>query len=239
MKPVLSGVKNKSDSIQELFSLSLGKRELAFMYLRYSGVILRTIDGTVAFDVADLLKEDEIRALESLDLLLFTHGHGDHYNLRETLEIFMETGARIVAEPNVAEELMGKVTSEKLMAANPGITYRIGDFEITVIKGVHRGPINLYQVKIAGTSIFHGGDSGYVSVKDFPSDLVFVPTGVPSPTASPRNALRMTLDLNPKVAVAIHGSSAQNSEFEKSVQEKMPKLKVIIPEPYKPKKIFL
>ncbi|MFC1802877.1 MBL fold metallo-hydrolase [Thermoproteota archaeon] len=92
---------------------------------------------------------------------------------------------------------------------------------------------------MAGTSIFHGGDSGYVSVKYFPSDLVFVPTGVPSPTASPRDALRMTLELKPKVAVAIHGSSAQNREFEKSVQEKMPKVNVIIPEQYTPKKIVI
>ncbi|MFC1802876.1 MBL fold metallo-hydrolase [Thermoproteota archaeon] len=128
-------MKNKSDSIQELFSLTLGKLELAFMYVGYSGVILRTIDSTVAFDVADLLKGDEIRALENLNLLLFTHSHGDHYKPMETLEIFRETGARIVAEPNVAKDLKGKIPSEKLTSANHGITYSIDDFEITVVKG--------------------------------------------------------------------------------------------------------
>ena len=39
--------------------------------------------------------------------------------------------------------------------------------------------------------MFHAGDSGYVQVKDYPSDLAFLPTGSPSPTASPEYALKL------------------------------------------------
>jgi hypothetical protein len=49
----------------------------------------------------------------------------------------------------------------------------------------------------------------------------------------------MALDLKPKVAVAIHGSASQNSAFEKAVREKVPETTVVIPEPYKPKKVAL
>ena len=239
VKLVLFRRKGKADSVRDLFSPALERSEAAFMYLGYSGVVLRMMGGTVAFDVADLLKGEEIRALESLDLLLFTHSHGDHYKSRETLEIFRATGAQIVAEPLVARDLRGKVPSDKLTAAEPGRTYDIGDFKITAVRGVHRGPINLYHVKMGELSVFHGGDSGYVSVSEYPADLVFLPTGRPSPTASPEDALRMALDLKPKVAVAIHGSASQNSAFEKAVREKVPETTVVIPEPYKPKKVAL
>lgn len=231
--------KGKADSVRELFALPLARGEASFMYLGYSGVVVRILGGTIAFDVADLLRGEEIRALESLDLLLFTHGHGDHFSLREGLEIFRATGARMVAEPSVARDLRGKVPSDKLTAAESGKTYGIGGFDLAVVSGVHRGPINLYRVKMGESSVFHGGDSGYVPVKDYPADLAFLLTGSPSPTASPEDALRMTSDLKPKVAVAIHGSSAQNREFEKGVKGKMTSTTVIIPEPYEPKKVAL
>lgn len=239
MKTVLFGQKSKTDSVRKLFSLPLGRGEAAFLYLGYSGVILRGMGRTVAFDVANLLKGEEIGALESLDLLLFTHGHGDHYKSGETLEIFRATGAQILAESSVARDLRGKVPLDKLTTAEPGKTYSIGDFEITAISGIHRGPINLYQVKMVGSSVFHGGDSGYVSVREYPADLAFLPTGRPSPTASPEDALRMAMDIKPKVAVAIHGSAAQSNEFKKRVEEKIPETTVIIPEPYKPEKVVL
>lgn len=45
--------------MQEFFSLPLGsswtEEEIAFMYLDYSGIILRTREGTIAFDLADLV----------------------------------------------------------------------------------------------------------------------------------------------------------------------------------------
>jgi len=230
---------SRADSIREFYAMDLDSDEAVLLYLGYSGVVLRTKAGVVAFDVADLLSGDEIRALESLDLLLFTHGHGDHYKSRETLEILSETGADIVAEPSLARELRGVVPTEKLTSAEPGKAYGIGEYEIKTVRGIHRGPINLYQVKMGEHTVFHGGDSGYVPLKGHESDLALLPTGRPSPTASPGDALRMALDLRPKAVVAIHGSSAQSKEFEEGVKEKMVGTAVLIPEPYRPEKVSL
>jgi L-ascorbate metabolism protein UlaG (beta-lactamase superfamily) len=235
--------KSKSGSMQEFYSLPLGsgwtEEEIAFMYLGYSGIILRTREGTIAFDVANLLTSEEVNAMQNLDIMLFTHDHEDHYRLKDTLEMFNKTGACIVAEPSMANDLRGKVPTDKLVSAKPGEIYNIGDVKVAAISGVHRGPINLYHVKTGGLSILHCGDSGYVSLKEHTVKIAFLPTGNPSPTASPKDALRMALDSRPKVAVAIHGSGGQIKEFEKGVKRQMPETTVIIPERYKSKKVIL
>ena len=87
--------------------------------------------------------------------------------------------------------------------------------------------------------MFHAGDSGYVQVKNYPSDLAFLPTGNPSPSASPEYALKMAVELKPNVAVAIHGSTDQSKEFEAKMKQKMPKTSVIIAEPYVTKSLTL
>jgi len=76
-------------------------------------------------------------------------------------------------------------------------------------------------------------------LKEYPADLAFLPTGGPSPTASPETALKMALDVRPKVAIAIRGSGGQSREFEKGVKRQMPETTVIIPDRYKPKKVTL
>ncbi|MFP3950812.1 MAG: MBL fold metallo-hydrolase [Candidatus Bathyarchaeia archaeon] len=221
--------------MQEFFSLSLGyagwkDEEVAFMYLGYSGILLRMREGTIAFDIADLLGSERINTIQNLDVMLFTYGHEDHYKQNETLETFNATGAYVVAEPSVADDLRGKLPSDKLVSAEPGGTYDIGDIRVSAISGVHRGPINLYHVEKGGLTIMHCGDSGYVSLKENPAKIAFIPTGNPSPTASPKDALRMVLDIRPKIAVAIHGSRGQNNEFEKEVKKQVPETTVIIPE---------
>jgi len=235
----LSRRMGKADSIRELFSTPLGEGEAAFVYLGYSGVVVKTEDKAVAFDVANLMKSDEISALEGLDALFFTHGHSDHYSSREALEVVGMTGARVVAEQSVAWDLRTKIPSDRLMAAEPGTTFNIGGMEVNAIEGVHRGPINLYRVTLGDLRVFHGGDSGYVPVKEHPSELAFLPTGSPSPTASPRDALRMALELKPRAVVAVHGSPTQNREFGRSAREKMPGVTVLVPERYQLEKVTL
>lgn len=222
----------KADSIRELFSTPLSDGEAAFVYLGYSGVVLRTAEKKVAFDVANLMKSDEISALEGLDALFFTHGHSDHYSSREALEVVGMTGAQVVAEQSVAWDLRTKIPSDRLMAAEPDTTFNIGGMEVNTIEGVHRGPINLYRVTMGDLRVFHGGDSGYVPVKEHPSELAFLPTGSPSPTASPSDALKMALELKPRIVVAVHGSPTQNREFGRSARERMPGVTVLVPERY-------
>jgi len=230
---------SKVDGIKKLFASPLGKDDVAFMYLGYSGVITRTSSRAIIIDPADLLKDDEAKALKGVDLLIFTHSHGDHYKSDVALNIFKVTNTPILAEPLVADDLKGKVPADKLTAAIPGKTYTFGEITVKTVQGIHRGPINLYQIKVGGLTMFHAGDSGYVQVSDCLSDVAFLPTGTPSPTASPEYAFKMALELKPSVVLTIHGSADQSREFEAKMKEKMPKTSVIISEPNVPKVVSL
>lgn len=238
---LLSSITAKADDIRDVFTSSLGANDVAFMFLSYSGVIVRTSKGIVIIDPANLLKDKELKVLakERIDLVLFTHGHGDHYNPDSTLDLLNATGAPILAEPSVAHSLKESVPSDKLTSAAPGETFTFGEITVSAIKGIHVGPINLYHIKIGGISIFHGGDSGYVSLKDYPADVAFLPTGMPSPSASPQKAFKMALDLKPSVVVAMHGSASQSRELEGKVKEIMPNTIVMIPEAFTIKVITL
>jgi L-ascorbate metabolism protein UlaG (beta-lactamase superfamily) len=224
--------KSETQRIDGFFSLALKKNELAFFYLDASGFIVRSLSRTVLFDPAGMLKDDEVNALKTVDLVLFTHEHTDHFSLGRAQAVFRATGAPVLAEPKVAEELRGRVPADKLVSAESGRTYGFGGVTVAAVLGVHRGPIMLYRVRMDGATVFHGGDSGYVSLKDYASQMAIVPVGGMSPTASPENACRMVSDVKPDVAIPMHGSDKQKREFEQMVKEASPQTAVVMMAPY-------
>ena len=226
------GRKKGSAPIRELYELALEDNELAFVYLGFAGIILRSRDRVLAFDVGKLcIREQEIHTLEALDIQFYSHTHMDHWDPEVTLKIFEKTGARIVAEPQVVEEMGERVAPAAVKAAMPGRPLPIDEFEIEAIEGVHPRPITLFRVKWGAFRVFHGADSGYVPLGDYPGDVAFVPVGTPSPSCSPKNALNMALDLQPKIVVATHGNQKQLQGFQRLAQHNMPGMQVIIPEP--------
>jgi L-ascorbate metabolism protein UlaG (beta-lactamase superfamily) len=224
--------KSKADEISRFFASPLQKDELAVFYLDVSGFIVRSINHTVLIDPAGMLKDDEVTALKAVNLVLFTHDHLDHFSSGKTQAIFKATAAPVLAEPKVASKLEGKIPAGKLVSAEHGKTYTLGGVNVTAIQGIHRGPIMLYQIRMDGVALFHGGDSGYVSLKDYSSQVGIVPVGGMSPTASPENAYKMVADVKPDVAITMHGSDKQKQQFEQKVKEAMPQTAVLIMAPF-------
>jgi len=215
--------------------------EVLVFYLGYSGVVIRTSEATIIIDPADLLLTSDIEKLKALgvDLLFFTHGHGDHFVLASALEIFKATQAYVAAEPGVTSQLRGKIPPSRLRNAAAGQSLKAGNLTLDFIAGQHVGPILLIRIQSGDIRIFHGGDSNYVPLSDFPSDVAILPTGRPSPTASPDAAFRMAADLKPQVVMTVHGSDAQNAEFEKKVKAGLKGTTVVIAEPGKMVKLTL
>ena len=92
---------------------------------------------------------------------------------------------------------------------------------------------------MGGITVFHSGDLGYVPLKDFVSDVAFLPVGRMSPTASPDHAFKMAADIQPHVALAMHGSKNQKLGFQNKIQESMPQTCVLIMEQFTAKTLPL
>ncbi|RLE66507.1 MAG: hypothetical protein DRJ47_02210 [Thermoprotei archaeon] len=221
-----------SDSIKDFYSMEVADNQLAVLYVGASCVLVKTSDTIFLFDPATFLDES-LDQLKKVDFLFYTHDHYDHFNLDSTLKIYNIASCIVFAEPKVYVALKEYFPSRSLINAKPGLKGRVKGFRLNCIKGKHVGPITLYHVSFEGRfSFFHGGDSGYVPLADFRDTTVaFLPTGYPSPTASPRDAYRMAIDLNPRFIVAFHGSKDEHKEFESLVKEGLPETKVYAPQP--------
>lgn len=223
--------------LEKLFSTPLPDKNVAYMSLTFSGVIVRTPGGTIIVDPADLLAETDIAVLKKhgVQAVLYTHGHGDHFAAGAARRLALETGATIVADPAVAAGLQkaGGIPPDKLISATTGRSVKAGRFTIQPITGKHIGPITLFHVQSGSVSFFHGGDSAYVPLGKFKADLAFLPTGAPSPTASPDDAYRMAVDIQPRTIVLMHGSDAQNAAFSQKAKAGLPGAAIENPDPFK------
>ncbi|MFX0015751.1 MAG: MBL fold metallo-hydrolase [Promethearchaeota archaeon] len=227
--------------IEELSTLPIDRDEIAFIYFGYSAVIFRTQNKTIAIDMSNMSIDSEIqiKALKDLDLQFNTHTHRDHFDVATTTKIFQVSNAEIIADLQVAKQLEGKVPTDKLYALKSGETQLINNLEIAAVRGIHPGTITLFRIKWPDFSVFHGGDSGYFSLTKYSADLAFLPTGAPSPSCSPENALKMALDIKPKVVVTMHGSQDQMQKFKAIALKEIPDLNVVIPKLKEPIKITI
>ncbi|MFX0093494.1 MAG: MBL fold metallo-hydrolase [Candidatus Hodarchaeota archaeon] len=218
------------DPINDLTALSLNDVEFAFINFGWAGILLKAKQKTVAFDLCKQNLKQNVAKINILDIQFNSHIHGDHFDIKGTTQLFQQTGAKIVVESTIFEELKGKIPNEALFSANPDKPINIDEFTINSIEGSHLCPICLFQVEWNNFSVFHGGDSDYVPLENYQTDLAFIPTGSPSPTCSPEKGLKMVLDVKPKVVVPMHGTKAQMKKFETLIARELPKTKVIIPE---------
>jgi L-ascorbate metabolism protein UlaG (beta-lactamase superfamily) len=229
--------------LEKLFAAPLAEGEAAYMFLAFSGVIVRTAAGTVVIDPANLLVGDDLSVLakHKIDALLYTHGHGDHFDAATARDIVRATGATIIADQAVAVTLRGSgsVPADKILVAAHGQTLTAGAAKVKGVAGRHVGPITLFHIKLGTVSVFHGGDSAYVPVADCPAQLAFLPVGRPSPTASPAYALKMALDVKPKTVVLMHGQDEEYAEFKKLAAKELPGVAVQVGEPFKAKVVRL
>jgi L-ascorbate metabolism protein UlaG (beta-lactamase superfamily) len=217
--------------VRELFAQHLSGRQVAFIYFGWAGILMRSRDCVVAFDLCEKnLKRSEVRDLRRLDVQCYSHTHWDHWHPPLAKAILKQTGAPIVVEPAIVEQ-RGKLPASSLTPIRPGEPIEVGDLTIEGVVGIHPRPITLFRVKAGEVTVFHGGDSGYVPLRAYSADIAFVPTGAPSPSCTPESAAAMVADLGARFAVAMHGSQEQVNEFEQLATSELRGVRVFAPGP--------
>jgi L-ascorbate metabolism protein UlaG (beta-lactamase superfamily) len=227
----------QADVWQEFFAAPLGEKQAAFVFLGYSAVVVRSAKSAVIIDPGMILIEEDLESFrgKNVDAILFTHAHGDHFDLGIAAGLAKATGAYVVAEGEVLRALKsaGGILPSRIVDAGTMKPRTVGAWTVCPVRGTHVGPIVLYRLSEGEIDVFHGGDSGHVPLQNFAAGLAFLPAGDPSPTASPGDALKMARDLKASVVVAVHGSDAQYRELATRAKAALPATKVIIPETMK------
>jgi L-ascorbate metabolism protein UlaG (beta-lactamase superfamily) len=96
----------------------------------------------------------EHKHVDRCDIILITHGHGDHVG--DTVEIARRTGARVVAMVEIAEWLSGKGI-KNAVGMNKGGTVNLDGIRATMVHAYHSS-----SIRDGDRSIYGGEASGFV-----------------------------------------------------------------------------
>jgi L-ascorbate metabolism protein UlaG (beta-lactamase superfamily) len=115
----------------------------------------------------------EMKTVEKADLILVTHGHGDHVG--DTLAIAEKTNAKIIVIPELGRYLTKK-GAKNVVGMNKGGTYSSHGIAITMVHALHsvglvEGDQVIYTGNPAGFiikfengfTLYHGGDTAVFS----------------------------------------------------------------------------
>lgn len=165
--------------------------------------------------------------LEPADIILVTHHHKDHVK-RPTVNRLRRPDTTILAPERCVKEL-GAVATGALVS--PGKNFNLRGVGIRAVdayntasgsstrKTHHRGEGVGYVVTVGGKTIYHAGDTDYISeMRELgPIDAAFLPIGGAF-TMNLEEAIDAALTIRPKVVVPIHRFKADPGEFKRRLE---------------------
>lgn len=169
------------------------------------------------------------------DLILLTHGHGDHFG--QTLELLERTGAKLVASNSVCGFVAKRTKKEfdrqgRLLSIEPHEKLDINELTVLALEAKHRhgleGPsgdvlgllayrrytpcgTNMgYLITVQGKKIYHSGDTHILRGVHGPDVAFLSMDGVR--TMNEKEAAQAIREIRPRVVVPIHYKWLKNGE---------------------------
>ncbi|MBS3906143.1 MAG: metal-dependent hydrolase [Syntrophaceae bacterium] len=191
----------------------------------------------------------ELKAVDKADLILVTHGHGDHVG--DTLSIAEKTNARIVAMPELGRYLTRK-GAKNVTGMNKGGTFTSHGIAITMVHAIHSSSVTegdqvIYTGEPAGFvirfengfTLYYAGDTGVfgdmkIIGEIYKPELSLLPIGSHF-TMDPREAAYASKLLGSKYVIPMHygtfpALTGTTEEFVKLMKE-VPQTKVLVVKP--------
>lgn len=189
---------------------------LSFVWLGHS-CFLFDIDGRRAI-IDPFLNDNPLSPMTTddvpmIDLILITHGHGDHVG--DAVALAKRTAATVVSTPEVCGWLKAQGVSTT-WEGNIGGTYR-GEFlhakwtsafhTSSLPDGSYGGVATGFILKGGGKTLYHAGDTGLFSdmslIGDTGLDVAFVPIG-DKYTMGVEDSIRAIQLLKPRYVLPMH-----------------------------------
>lgn len=177
-----------NQALKEISQASVPKGKVKIWYIYNMGVIAKSEDKTIAFDLAgDYVYPEMAEFTKYIDVLVISHFHGDHIN-RSVFKEALKNGATVIIpgdkvvftgndfvrdpEGEDAVSLIKKrndIDSDNFISIKPQEKTIIKGIEITAYPADHihnpdqedlfiDTPVNWYYVNLSGIKILHMGD---------------------------------------------------------------------------------
>ncbi|MFW9839124.1 MAG: MBL fold metallo-hydrolase [Candidatus Thorarchaeota archaeon] len=177
---------------------------------------------------------------EPADLILVTHGHGDHFD-KKLIKDIRKLGSPIIAPLNLKKEIKGGVVWDlspgqfmKMVTGDGTIwateAYNVKRFrpngEPFHPKGFGVG----FILKVGDRKIYHAGDTDLIpemeDISEAAVDVALLPSG-DTYTMDIEEAAEAALTIKPKIAIPMHLKGANPAVFKEKV-ESQSDIKVVI-----------
>lgn len=214
-------------SLKEIMSLAVAEGKIAIAWFNnYSGVVVKTPTSTLIFDPVGVRLGDVPRA----DVIVVTHEHYDHFEVRFTRDLQRQTNAVVVTTPFVANQLR-VVPEDKLRAMKVGDALTIRGVGLNAEHSDHPGrqPLTFILTTENNLRVYHSSDS-----RPFPEmrgigerykpDIALCTVGI-APGASPRSGAEIAKLVRPRVAIPYHTDRLRSlQEFAEILKREAPKI---------------